>query len=178
MNWVTITGLVVSLATLFVAVIGTVLVWLNHRARKQQDLPKIQLYQTGGAYHFRLETDHRSIGWKVIRVEVVDADCGKKEVLAQNLYGTEQNNQGVTTSSRVSEWRDFCEYLQGAEPWAAIYFHPDCYEASLFFVCETPSKVWWNPRQREKKRVPCKYIKGTHPPGHNDPYFKNLLGSS
>ena len=176
MDWVIIIGLVVSLVTLTVAAIGTVLAYLNHRVRKQYELPKIWLYQTGGIYHLRLETDHHSVGWKVIRVEVVYSDYGK-EILSQTLYKKEKHDQGVTISSYVSEWRDFCEYPEGARPLTEIYFHDSCYEASLLFVCETPSKVWWRPWRREKKRVPYKYIRGTHPPGDNDPYLKSLLGN-
>ena len=175
MDWVNTIALLVSCVTLLVATIGTVLVYLNHRVRKQKELPHIQLYQMGGVYHFRLETDQHSIGWKVIKVEVVHSDCGK-EILSQTLYKTERHDQGEKISSYPSEWRDFCEYPGGAPPLTEIYFHDNCYEASLLFVCETPSKVWWKPWQREKKRVPCKFVKGTHPPGHSDPYLASLMG--
>ena len=174
MDWVIVVGLGISIVTLTVAAIGTGLSYLNHRARRQKELPKVQLYQTGGIYHIRLETDHHSIGWKLIRVEVVGSDYGK-EILSQTLYKTEKHNQDVTISSYVSEWRDFCEYSEGAPPLTEIYFHDNCYEAYLIFVCETPSKVWWKPWRRGKKRVPYKYIRGTHLHGGNDPFLKSLL---
>ena len=173
MHWAIILRLVVSFVTLIVAAIGTWFTFLNHRARKQNELPRIQLYETAGVYHFRLETDHHSVGWKVIRIEVVDSDHGK-EVLGQTLYKKEERDQGVTISSYLSDWRDFCEYPEGARLLTDVYFHNRCYEASLSFVCETPSKVLWNPRQRRKRRVPYKYIRGTHPSGDNDPYLRSL----
>lgn len=175
MDWTNIVALVVSCITLLVAAVGTVLVYLGHRARKQKELPRIQLYETVGAYHFRLDTDQRSIGWKVIRVEAVHSDY-IKEILKQTLYRKEENNHGVTISSYLSEWRNFCEYPEGAGPLTSIYFHDNCYEASLIFICETPSRVWWKPWQMEKKKVPYKFVRGTHPPGHSDPYLASLLG--
>ena len=176
MDWIIVVGLFVSVVTLVVAGIGTWLAYLNHLARKQAELPKIQLYETGGVYHFRLETDHRSVGWKVIRVEVVHSDYGEN-VIAQTLCKKETWEHLVTTSSYTSEWRQICEYPEGAGSLALIFFHNNCMEAALLFTCETPSRVWLKPWEKKKKFVHYQFVRGTQPPWLDDPYVKDFFGS-
>ncbi len=157
--------------------------YLNHRTkvqgREQNELPKIQLYRYADAIHvdcyFRLETDHHSIGWKVIRVEVVDSNY--RECLKQNVHS--KTDDGRPTWS-PGEWQDFCDYPEGASCAEPISFHHACWQASLLFICETPEqiRIWWKPWRKEKKkiRLPYKYVKGAQPPVSNDWLLRQFIG--
>ncbi len=172
MDWT----LFVSLMALVAATISALFAYLNHRAtvqaREQSELPKIGLYGSGGDCHFRLETDHNSIGWKIVRVEVVESDPSK--CLQQNLWS--QADDG-SWSWVPSEWRDFCEYPEGASDFEPISFHPACSKASLEFICEIPARTWWIQWRKKRKRVPYKYVIGGLPPLVSDSYLTGIMES-
>ena len=113
------------------AALGLVIGYLNHRDRvratEQNELPKIQMYGSGASCSFRLETDHKSIGWKVVGVKVIDSDY--RECLKQYVWRTEND---VTTYGPIVEWRDFCDYPEGSPDLPEILFHPNCDEAYLW----------------------------------------------
>ena len=153
--------------------ISVAFAYLNHRARinakARSELPQLFIYGRSTDYHFRLETDHSSIGWKVIRVEALDADHG--ECLAQE---TVKINGNLRTYNR-SEWRAFCDYPEGASSgFTPIFFHPNCYRASLSFICEIPSRMWWKPWQRQKKRLPYIYKREEIPSIVKDPLLTEM----
>ena len=133
--------------------------WLGN-LKKERPLPKVELFGEDGIFHLYLDTDHNSIKWKIIRVEVLDSNI--RECLAQ--YGFEQKD--TVTKYRPGPWRDFCDYPEGAQPVEMIAIHPGCYKAILSFTCETPSRVWWKPRRLKRERVPYKYVPNTQPIDH------------
>ena len=141
--------------------------WLNRR-KKEGPLPKIELYGGNGVFSPYLDIDHNSIGWKIIRVEVLDSNV--RECLSQHVI--EQTDTG--SKGQLGGWRDFCDYPGGAHPVEMIAIHPDCYEAILSFICETPSRIWWKPWKRKKERVPYKYVPGRQPPIIDHPALMGL----
>ena len=102
------------------------------REEKERPLPKVELFGEDGIFHPYLDTDHNSIKWKIIRVEVLDSNI--RECLAQ--YGFEQKD--TVTEYRLGVWSDFCDYPEGPHPVEMIAIHPGCYKAILSFTCETP----------------------------------------
>ena len=162
-------SLVFSALAAVVGIPSLIFAFFNHRARYQSELPKIHLYDTSGAVHFRPETDQHSIGWKVVRIEVIETDWGK--CLAQEVY----TQTDRVMSSENTGWRDYCEFPNGAAPVSPLFIHPNCVEASFSFICTTPSRIWWKPWHNQKKAVPYKFLRGTQPQGHQDPYLRNFL---
>ena len=163
MIWIELVALVLTAVAALAATVGLVIAFFNRRDMVLAKLPKIQLFNSGGGYHFRLNTDHNSIGWKVIKVEVVDSNY-RKECLAQDLMVKEDER---TTKYVRSGWRDFCEYPEGASDFAPLWVHPNCYKASLSFICSVPS--------RKRKRVPYKFVRGEQLPSDMDPILRSLM---
>ena len=162
-------SLVFSALAAVVGIPNLIFAFFNNRARKQSELPKIHLYDTSGAFHFRLETDQHSIGWKVVRNEVAETDWEK--CLAQEVY----TQTDCLLSSETTEWRGHCEFPDGAAPVSPLFIHHNCGEATRSFICTTPSPIWWKPWRNQKKPVPYKFLRGTQPQGHQDPYLRNFL---
>ena len=137
----------------------------SSREKEERPLPKIELFGEDGVFHLYLDTDHNSIGWKIIRVESLGSNV--RECLAQ--YVAEQKD--TVTEYHLGPWRDSCNYPEGAHPVEIIALHPNCYKATLSFICETPSRVWWKP-WKQKKRVPYKYVSNTQPPTIDHPVLR------
>ena len=135
-------------ATLVVAVLGTLLAWLNHRARLRSELPEIRIEpRDSGLYHsdqvmtihFKLNAHHPNSGWRVTMVEVVDA------TLRACLRHAE-TGQG--------EWRDFDTFDQPIEPGqiGELDVRPGCNEIMLKFLCERPRKRWWRRKVTQQRK--------------------------
>ena len=128
-----------TVATFAVAVFGAWFTWRNHRARLRSELPEIWMAPLDhGLYrpdqvmliHFQLRTHHPNFGWRVIRVDVVEA-CPRKCL-----------RHGETGEG---EWQDFDEFDHPIEPgqYGELDVRPGCNELVLKFLCERPRKRWW-----------------------------------
>lgn len=69
-----IAGIGIGIVAAIAATIGLIITYLNRRDMLLASLPKIELYGSSIQWHFRIRTDEKSIGWKVVRVEVVASD--------------------------------------------------------------------------------------------------------
>ena len=175
----------VVLSAIVTPILAGIAVWfsyLNHRAttqaREESKLPKIGLYELNGWVSFRLETDSHSVGWKVVRIEVIDAlrpPNTDTKILQKSLKKIETEDGIRGSFGPTGEWSDFLDYPEGAQELEFIEFHPDCSVANFSFICETPSRIWWRPWRKQRKRVPCKYQKGEMPPMSDDPLLRPLI---
>ena len=134
-------------ATFMVAVVGAWFAWRNHRARLRNELPEIFMDPLDqGLYppdrkmilYFQLKTHYPNLGWRVTRVNVVEA-C-PRECLLQG--GTRQN-----------EWRDFYEFDNPVETgqYGKLEVRPGRNDLVLRFLCERPGKRWWKKRTSDEK---------------------------
>ena len=172
---------VVLVASIIAAVTGIISVryaYLRHRADEESKLPKIGLYGLRDWISFRLETDSHSVGWKVIRIEVIDSlrPLSTDTKILQKSLKRMETEHGIRGSfGSTGEWSAFLDYPEGAQELEFIEIHPDCSVANLSFICETRSRILWKPWQKQRKRVPCKYQKGKMPPMSDDPLLGPLI---
>ena len=75
-------ALIIAVATLAIASIGTFFAWRNHHLAANSERPEIVFHpRDQGLYqpdrvmflYFKLETQHSNLGWRVLRVEVIEA---------------------------------------------------------------------------------------------------------
>ena len=149
-----IAGIGIGIVAATAATIGLIIAYLNRRDMLLASLPTIELYGPSTQCHFRLRTDEKSVGWKVIRVEVIESDWSN--CIAQPV---EERVTATLTEYPMSEWREFCDYPNGASNFAPIFIHYRCEKAVFSFVCVTPSRVWWAPWRRRKKRIPYNFVR-------------------
>ena len=171
--WLTIIGLLGN----FVALI---LPFLKRPTSTEQPLPQVKLYEwplSPGDCYFRLVTDHGSIGWTVIRVEVDDADF--KDCIDRDDWV--QGHNGVRYYGPTGKWRSACDYSEDEDhDYMPLLFHPACPRVLLTVVCRTPDTVrkpkqFWRKDNRMQK-LPFVYERGTHIPAVNDRLTQTLLG--
>ena len=143
-------ALVIAVATLTVATIGTFFAWRNHRLTVSSQQPEIVFDpQDQGLYwpdremtlYFQLRTQNSSLGWRVHRVEVVQS------VPKECLRHAESNQL---------EWRDFDDFDHPIEQeqYGELCVRPGCNELAVRFLCKRPvSRWWWKGLRQERKWV-------------------------
>ena len=131
--------LVLAATTLVVAVVGILFAWLNHRARKQGEMPKVWMKPLDHGYYrpdqvmriyFQLKTHQANPFWRVSRVEVVDST-------PQDCLRHAETGQG--------EWRDYDTFDNpiGPDQYGELDVRPGCNRLLLKFLCERPWKRLW-----------------------------------
>ena len=158
------------------AVVGAIYAWRTYRSRFKH-LPKIELYGDKGDFWVHAATDHSSIGWRVIRVEVDEAEPKACLERRRKTYLDENHMEyGLT-----GEWHESLDYSDIINPLERdklpLIINPHCYTALLTFVFELPSaqRLWWQPWRRKPKveRVPYKYLKGDQLSLKQHPWYKS-----
>ena len=140
--------LIIAIATLTVATIGTFFAWRNYRLVLNSQLPEIVFYPLDHSLYshdevmflyFHLRTHSPNLGWRVHRVEVIEAIPG--ECLRHG-----ETNQ--------CEWRDFDDFDHPIEHGqsGALEIRPGCNDLTVKFVCKRPRKRWWWKRLKQEKR--------------------------
>ena len=146
---ISLATLMVSSATLAVAAVAAWFSWRSHRARLRSELPEIWmepldqgLYRSDQAMvvYFQLRTHHPNFGWRVVRVDVIEAN-----LLRECLW------HGATGRER---WRDFKEFERPIEPgqYGELRVHPGCNDLVLRFLCERLRKRWWKKELIQEKK--------------------------
>ena len=140
--------LIVAVATLAVASIGTFYAWRNHRLATNSERPVVAFHPLGhGLYppdrvmflYFKLETQNSNLGWRVHRVEVIEA------VPRKCLRHGETND---------CEWRDFDDFDHPIEHGQSggLEVRPGCNELTVRFLCKRPRKRWWRKGLAQEKK--------------------------
>lgn len=143
-------ALIIAVVTLTVATIGTFFAWRNYRLALKREQPEIVFHPLDqGLYwpdrvmflYFKLETQNANLGWRVHRVEVIEAD--PKDCL----------RHGETNGT---EWRDFDDFDHPIEHGQSggLEVRPGCNELTVRFLCKRPRhRWWWKGLTQEKKWV-------------------------
>ena len=131
--------LILAVATLTVATIGTFFAWRNHHLALNSQRPEIVFHPLGqGLYppnqsmflYFQLRTHNSNLGWRVHRVEVIYA------IPRECLRHAETNE---------CEWRDFDDFDHPIEHGQSgmLSVRPGCNELTVRFLCKRPRNRWW-----------------------------------
>lgn len=122
--------------------------WLNRRSRLQNELPTIYMEPRDHGYYppnqvmtiyFKVTTQANSVGWRVTRVEVVQAPI--RDCLRHGETGK-------------GEWRHFDDFDHPLEPgeYGEMDVRPGCNYVVLKFLCERPRKRLWRKGFTKEKK--------------------------
>ena len=142
--------LTIAVVTLTVATIGTFFAWRNYRLALNSEQPEVVfdpldhgLYSPDQVMflYFKLETRNSNLGWRVHRVEVIEA------IPPECLRHGETNQ---------NEWRNFDDFDHPIEhgQYGGLEVRPNCNELTVRFLCRRPrNRWWWKGLTQEKKWV-------------------------
>ena len=138
----------VTVATLAVALIGAWFAWQNHRDQRLRALPEIWMHPLDhGLYprhhpmivYFQLKVHHPNFGWRVTRVNVVEAT--PRECL-------QQGESGPLVWCDSHEFDSPIEANQNGE----LFVRPGCNDLVLKFLCERQRERRWRRGSTQEKR--------------------------
>ena len=136
---ISIVGSVAAILAAIGAIFAAALSWSNRRHRLRGELPEIAFLDPGHGYHpdnqvmlrhFRVCVHHPNFGWRVSKVQVVEAT--NKNCLRHAETGT-------------GEWRDYDEFDHPIEPGqdGELDVRPGTSYLVVKFLCIRPRKKWW-----------------------------------
>ena len=148
---IAITGLVLTAVAALAATLGLLVAYLNHRARSQNELPKVAIYYSDiykgeKCFFFKIVPDSKSMHWEVIRVTANKSDGSPCQL--------------SPTTGEVAEWCDHYEYDQPVKK-GEFLIRQTGSEVWLLFVCRTPLRWWkrwqWWRHWEERSLLPTYY---------------------
>ena len=148
---VAITGLLLTAVAAVAAILGLLVAYLNHRARLQNELPKVVIYHSDiykgeQCFFFKMLPDPKSMCWEITRI-AVDRSRGSPCQLSP-------------TTEDAIEWRECYEYDQPVRK-GELLIRRTGSDVWLSFVCRTPLRWWklwqWWRHWEERPLLPTYY---------------------
>ena len=186
MNWTLAVGIVAAIAASIGTAYTLIKDFLRLRDKNFKELPSISLSGGGEGRYFycHLESEHGTIDWKILRVDVKQAEFG---LLAPTMYTRENPGERkflaqmlppkkkgeLTTYGNYGEWQDFCEWSKDKDLYEML-IHDYCGRAVLLFTCEMPSRTWWNFWRKQVKISSCYNETVRYPMLSEHPSFRDL----